>query len=69
LRHRDTESERERERMSRERGRGRGREAEAEAEGEGEAGSLPSQEPGARCGARSQGPGITTWAEGRRPTI
>ena len=37
---------------------------EAETQAEGEAGSMW----GARCGTRSQDPGITSWAEGRRST-
>ena len=40
------------------------RHKEAETRAEGEAGSLQ----GARCGTRSQGPGITTWAKGRCST-
>ena len=36
----------------------------AEKQAEGEAGSLQ----GARCGTRSQDPGVTPWAEGRHPT-
>ena len=37
---------------------------EAETQAEGEAGSLQ----GARCRTRSQDPGVTPWAEGRRST-
>ena len=39
-------------------------EREAETKAEGEAGSMQ----GARCRTRSQDPGVTPWAEGRRST-
>ena len=40
------------------------REREAETQAEGEAGSMQ----GAQCRTRSQDPGVTPWAEGRRST-